>query len=307
MSAQPSEPIATRTEVAATEDAGEEPLPISFSLTYAICSDYVFRGINFSEYQNEGREKPNHQLTVDVNFDLSALGHGDLGTIGFTSWFEWFAGQKRIDPEKGGHNLQEHDYTIYWSKTLEPIKTDLTLSYSFYNYANLGYSLRQDGDRGNNNDNRSQEYSILLEHNDAWMWKGLFPDNEDGVLNPFFQFVHDVGSLPGVWLEWGVSHDFTIPGIDNLTITPSYKMAAQGSYYRHGFFLAGQELALATNYDLTPILNLPKWAGTVSVGGEIRYWQSLGQMRHAPSPKGSELEGRDEFCGGMTVNWSWGG
>ncbi len=305
--AQPSDPIATRAAVKEETNTEEPAFPLSFSLTYALYSDYIFRGINFSEYAGEGREKPNHQLTVSLEYDLASLGQGDWGTIGFTTWFEWYAAQKQLNPEKGGQNLQEVDYVISWSKSLDPIKTDVTLSYSFYTYPNLGYVLNTNAEHGDNNDNQTQEYSILLEHNDAWMWQSLFPNNEDGILNPFFLFAHDVGSLPGVWMEWGVSHDFTIPGIDGLTITPSCKMAAQGSYYRHGFFLAGHEVALNTTYDLTPILQLPKWAGTITIGGEIHYWQALGQMRHAPSPHGIEYEGRDEFWGGMTVNWSWGG
>ena len=306
--AQPSEPIATRTEVKQEQKTEEEAFPLSISLTYALYSDYIFRGANFSEYPGEGREKPNHQLTVSLSYDLSSLKQGDWGTIGFDTWIEWYAARKKLNSEEGGQNCQEVDYTIWWKHAIEPIKTDVTLSYLFYNYLNRGYLLRQDAEKGNNNNNSSQEYNIKFEHNDAWMWKWLLPDNEDGVLNPSFLFAQDIGSLPGVWLEWGISHDFTIPGIDNLTITPSWNLAAQGGYYRHGFFLAGNEWALNTSYDLTPILKLPKWAGTVSIGGEIHYWQPFGQMRHAPSPNHFiEYEQRDELWGGMTVNWSWGG
>jgi len=306
--AQPSEPIASRTDVTTAEETEEEGLPISFDLTYALYSDYIFRGINFSEYRGEGREKPNHQLTVSLSYDLSSLGQGDWGTIGFTSWFEWYAAQKMLNPDKGGQNLQEVDYVISWTKAIAPIATDLTLSYSFYTYPNLAYVLRQDGDRGTNNDDRSQEYSILLEHNDAWMWKWLLPDNEDGVLNPYFLFAHDVGAFPGVWLEWGFSHDFAVPGIDNLTITPAWKQAAQGSYWRDGFFLAGDEISLAAAYDLTPVLKLPQWAGTVTIGGELHYWNAYGQMEANPDPgRFVQITGHDEFWGGMTVNWSWGG
>jgi len=61
-----------------------EPSPFSFSLNYALYSDYVFRGINFSEFSREGREKPNHQLTTTVSVDLGPLfGHpaASCGTL----------------------------------------------------------------------------------------------------------------------------------------------------------------------------------------------------------------------------------
>lgn len=306
--AQPSEPIATRAQVQQETGTEEPQCPVSFSLTYALYSDYVFRGLNLSEYRGEGREKPNHQLTVSIGYDLSSLGQGDWGTLGFDAWFEWYAAQKQLNPEEGGQNCQEVDYTIWWSHAIDPIATDVTLGYVFYNYLNLGYVLRQDRERGNNNDNASQEWNIKFAHNDAWMWKSLLPNNDDGVLNPFFLFAHDVGAFPGVWMEWGISHDFAIPGVEGLTVTPSWKQAAQGSYYKHGFFLAGDELALKTTYDLTPILQLPKWAGTVSIGGELHYWNAYHQMEADPDPgRAIEYSGHDEFWGGLTVNWSWGG
>ncbi len=40
--------------------------PITFSFDYTIVSDYIFRGLNFSEYPGEGREKLNHQLGVGL-------------------------------------------------------------------------------------------------------------------------------------------------------------------------------------------------------------------------------------------------
>ena len=210
--------------------------------------------------------------------------------------------------DKGGQNFQEVDYTIWWKHAIEPIQTDVTLSFIFYNFQNAAYRLRKDPDPGTHNDDKSQEWNVKFDHNDAWMWKWLFPKNEDGILNPSFFFAQDIGAQPGEWMETGLKHVFTIPGIDNLTITPSYKVAAQNSFWRHGFFLAGEELALNTAYDLTPILHLPKWAGTISIGGEIHYWRPWGQMRKPPSPNYHvETEQRDQFWGGMTVTWAWGG
>ena len=74
-------------------DGWKKPIPLTFTIDYTLASDYIFRGINFSEYRrrwgqpkNEGREKPNHQLATGVGLDL-----GDFGRAGGSVWFEWFA------------------------------------------------------------------------------------------------------------------------------------------------------------------------------------------------------------------------
>lgn len=292
------EPVATTETVETTEPAEEFSSPFGFSLSYWLMTDYVFRGINYSEPANEGRELLNHQLTVSFSFDLNALKLGDLGTIGYDTWFEWYAGQKKLDPDKGGQNLQEVDYTVWWTRDFDAIATNLKLAYTFYEYVNLANTLRKNADPGDNNDDRTQEYSITLAHNDAWMWKWLLPDNEDGVLNPTFFFAHDVGAFPGVWMELGISHTFDVPGIENLTVTPGYTLAMQGSYYARGFWVAGDTLSLSVDYDLTPLLKLPPWMGSIVWGGKLYYFNDYGNMRKIAN---------DEFWGGTTVTWSWGG
>ncbi len=47
--------------------------PLSVTLSYWLVSDYIFRGINYSEYAGEGREKPNHQLEVKLDVDVARL------------------------------------------------------------------------------------------------------------------------------------------------------------------------------------------------------------------------------------------
>ena len=120
------------------------------------------------------------------------------------------------------------------------------------------------------------------------MWQWLFPDNDEGVLNPSFFFAHDIGSILGVWMEFGLSHSFTIPGIDNLTITPGWTLAINGDYWVHSTMLAADVWSLVAEYDLTPVLNLPKWAGNVSIGGQLFFLNMLGNIEE-------KHQGQDEF------------
>jgi hypothetical protein len=291
----------TRGQVETEEKVEEKTIPISLAVSYYLLSDYVFRGINFSEYAGEGREKPNHQLTTSVTWDT-----GDFGRIGFDTFFEWYAAQKKLNPY-GGQNLQEVDYVIRWSYLVEPIATDATVGFTFYTFPNLAKLLRTDRSHGNNNNDRTQEWWFKLAHNDAWMFKWLFPENEDGVLNPTMLFVQDVGIAAGrTWMEFGISHTFEV--VENLTITPGYLVAVDGGVLRkylsrpHAdtFRLAYDQLSLNTTYDLTGLLHLPKWAGTLSVSGLLYFNNALGN---------AEDDGtiNDEFYGGMSVNWGWGG
>ena len=71
--AEPATQPVTREQVEEAQE--EEPgLPISLGASYYLLSDYVFRGINFSEYQGEGREKPNHQMTTFLSWDTGTWG-----------------------------------------------------------------------------------------------------------------------------------------------------------------------------------------------------------------------------------------
>lgn len=287
------QPAAPNAEPApAVDEAGS---PFGLSLTYALYSDYVWRMVNLSEFAGEGREKLNHQLTVALSYDL-----GDFGTIGYTTWFEWYAAQKQLNPEWGGQNCQEVDYTLTWSYSFDPIKTDMTLGLTFFEFMNLAPVLRQDDDPGNNNDDRSQEIFLSLTHNDAWMWKWLLPNNEDPVLTPSLFLAQDIGALAGTWMEYSFSHAFAIPGIDNLTITPKYTLASQCGFWTEGCYFAGDVWSLITAYDLTPVLQLPKWAGSVVLTGDLYFSNPYNQLDDAGLA-------RDEFWGGMTVTWSWGG
>lgn len=284
--------VAEKTTVTTTTEPAS---PLSFGLTYAIYTDYIFRGANFSEYPGEGREKLNHQLSLDVGVDVGLLfgeGSGTWGTFSFNTWFEWFAAQKRLDPIQGGQNLQEVDYNLSWSYEVASIATTFTLGYSFWTFPN-------------SKSVNSMEWKVGLEHNDAWMWKWLWADNEDGVLNPFFTFYHDVDQLAGAsWMECGFSHDFAV--CENVTVTPSMTFAIDHRYLDRmvatGFTgstrLAYIQYGLNVGYDLSSALSLPENIGSVVLTGFLYFNDAVGH------PESSNTI-QDEFFGGMSLGWSF--
>ncbi len=279
--------------VAAIEES--PPAPLSFGLEYSLYSDYIFRGINFSEIPGEGRERGNHQLSVDFGVDLGPLFEreaGSLGSLSFNTWFEWFAGQKKFDPASGGQNLQEVDYSIAWSYDIEPIATTLTLGYVFFSFPNAKAA-------------NTQEWTVTLEHNDAWMWKWLWPDNADGVLNPSFFYAMDVVAAPGKsWIELGISHEFQVA--EHVTVTPGVIAAIDHGYLdpilgtgRSGSTrFAYLQYGLNIGYDLSTAMRLPAKIGSWSMSGFLYFNDALGN----PEDNGTI---QDEFFGGVSIGVSF--
>ncbi|MEK6799730.1 MAG: hypothetical protein AABZ12_12250 [Planctomycetota bacterium] len=269
--------------------------PFSFAADYYLYSDYVFRGVNLSEYEGEGREKPHHQLSAAVDTDLSLLLHGDegaLGTLSLGTCFYWFAAQHELDPENGGQNLQEIDYDLSWAYELETLSSTLTLGYAFYTIPN--------GKAYN-----TGEWSIRVDHVDAWMWHWLWPDNEEGVLNPFVAYSHDVqAAAGGSWIDAGVSHDFAV--LENLTLTPSITVGVDHRYLdrvlgtgRAGATrLATIEYGLNLAYDLSGALELPDDVGSFVLTWFLYFSDAVGNAEDNRTIQ-------DEFYGGMSVGWSF--
>ena len=272
--------------------------PATAEVTYSLYSDYIFRGINFSEYFGEGREKPNHQITTSLGIDVGALVGTEPGTCGifqFDTFFEWFAAQKQLDPVSGGQNWQEVDYTLSWAYDIEPISSTLTLGWTFYAFPNA-------------KQNNTNEWFVSIDHNDAWMWKWLYPDNEDGVLNPSLALYHDidVGAGDAAWVEFGLSHEFEVA--DDLTITPSWTLGIDHTYY-HYFAgdpddsttrFANMLWGLDVTYDITELVRFPEKWGSVALSGFVFFSDALGN-----SEDNHIIQ--DEFFGGMSIGWSFGG
>jgi hypothetical protein len=302
----------TETTVSTSESSWDvSDCPASFDITYYVLSDYIFRGINFSEWPGEGTEALNHQVTSGLGLDLAQLfgrEPGTWGTFRIDTFFEWYADQEKLNPEQGGQNLQEIDYTFSWSYPLDSISTDLSIGWTYYYFPNLEYLLEQDGEEATNNDNATNEWWFRLEHNDAWLWKWLWPDNEGGILNPSFFFVQDVGIGAGnaLWIELGISHEFAL--VENLTLTPSLTVGIEHDYYRrfagdpdeNAFRFANMLYGLDLTYDMTELLSIPDGYGSVALSSFLYFSNARGTAEHHGTIE-------DEVFGGMSIGYSFGG
>ena len=274
----------------AEEPPGESSAPeLSFSLDYTIVSDYVFRGINFSEYAGEGREKLNHQLSTGIELATKC------GTFGGYFWFEWYAAQEKLTP--GSDNLQEVDYVIYWNYDIEQLATNIELGWIAYTFPPSG------GDAFD-----TYEVYTKLSFDDSG-WFGT----EGAVLSPYVYYGldYDLGEN-GSWIECGISHDFALgeiaslasaPVLKDLTISPSLVLGIDHRYLNK-FAVAGTggpstklanlNYGLAISYDLSGALGVDPMFGSVGLRGFLNYSQALRR----------DLL-NDEFYGGFSISYGW--
>ncbi len=252
-------------------------LPVTLTLDYTIVSDYVWRGINFSEYPGEGPERPNHQLGIGAEVDTADLIGGEsLGSVGASVWFQWFGGAD--DAALGGRhdNLQEVDYTLYWTNEFKELATTVTIGWIHYSFPGAG------GDAETTN-----ELFIKLTFDDSAAF-----GTEKPVLNPYIYYGLDMDLADyGSWIELGVEHEFAFADIEGLneiqalrymSLTPSVALGIDHRYL-HAFAgagrksdrLANMEYGLSLDYDVTGALNTPEECGSVTVSGFVKFSDAL--------------------------------
>ncbi len=261
-----------------------KPVPLSVSVDYTLVSDYIWRGVNLSEYRGEGRERPNHQMNVGLSYDT-----GNFGSINAGFWFEWYAGQQQLTPGSDGH-LQEVDYTLSWSYDVKQLATKVEVGWIAYQLPQLSGDVQTDYD-----------WFVGLSFDDSKLF-----GTENPVLNPTVKYYYNLDQVKGgQWMEFGVSHDFAlgdcgceVPIIKDITLTPSLMLGVDHRYFTTSTKLGNLLYGLAASYDLGKAIGLAEKCGALKLTGFINYSQALG-LREDVADYG------DEFYGGMNVGYAW--
>ncbi len=306
LSAVPATPGADKAATAPAEKAPPapegaapewtKPIPLSFGVDYTVVSDYVWRGINLSEYAGERREKLNHQVNLSFSLDTKDLcGKGsNFGEFGGSIWFEWFVGQEHLTTDSDS-NLQEVDFTAYWKYAIEKIGTTVELGWINYHFP------RSSGDA----DNTSDLY-VKVSFDDSLVFG-------KPILNPYIAYYHDIDDVQAGWLEMGVSHDFVLKDmgcekcciLKDLTVTPSLVLGVDHRYYDKvglggdggvGTRLGAINYGLTFTYDLSGALNMSPQCGSIALKGFINYSQPFHD---------EDTLVNDILYGGVTVSYSW--
>ncbi len=294
----------SETTIAKGEEAPPEwtkPIPLSFNVGYTMVSDYISRGVNYSEFKGEKHEGLNHQLTAGTELDLDKG-----GAFGFTAWFEFYAYQENQNFSPTSHNNnQENDYTVYYkydlSKLNEKIPLTVELGWIFYTFNQVK------GDAY-----LTQEYYVKLSLDDGKLF-----GTEDNILNPYIAYFQDVDDIQGSWIDMGISHDFALsklgckdtPFFKDITITPAGVLGIDHRYYSaendEGESILGRATrlgnivySLTVAYDLGSALSIPEKYGTYGIAGFMNFSQPLTQGLR-------DTIMNDEFYGGLSLTFGW--
>ena len=285
-------------------------LPVKLSFDYALVTDHVWRGINFSEYRREGTERVNHQFGLAVELDTEDILDAGymLGTVGASIWFQIYGGNLAISGGRHDH-LQQVDYTLYWRNKLEQTATEVKAGWVHRTWPRLH------GDpRITNADlETTNEVFVKLTFND-----GALIGETEPLLNPYVYYGLDLDITDeGSWIEMGVEPRFALsdyeafhdsPLLRYMTVAPSARLGIDHRYLhvlaptaspsfergqeatRLGTFVYGAKI----EYDLSNALGMPEEYGSLKAASFIYFSDAL-----------REDILNDELYGGFKIGYSW--
>lgn len=279
---------------------------LSLSVDFTYVTDYMWRGINFSEYKKEGREAANWQLGVGFEIDPAYLGAPGIGVFGGAFWWEWYADQEKADFSPwSSSNLQEVDYQVYWAYNWEEIGLGIEAGWIAYHFPRLRETAAPDASTGGSDGAYNHEVYVTLSYDDSKIFG-------QPILNPYFSYYLEIDDNNYSYMEFGVSHEFALKDwcgemflVKDMTVTPSAALGVDHRIYDKGGYSGsnqkGTKLAVLiygveVGLDLSSALAIPEEFGSWSVAGFINYQQSL-------HDRGENTN--DNLWGGVTLSWGF--
>lgn len=241
---------------------------VHLDLTVRYMTDYVFRGIDFSEVG--GREDaPNVQFDGALWMDLGKLPHPFVGL---------FINVYDSDPVS---EFQEIRPTVGFDWTIKP------LTFTFGNNT----FIYPDRDPLNTN-----EVYTRVALDDSFLWGTTRP-----VFSPYAFAAYDYEVYNGWYMQAGVKHDFMVEDT-GITLTlladVSYVMGLQqyalpGTTTDDGF--QRYELGAVATYSLNTLLNVSKRYGEFSFQGYMYYTDNIDHGLRADT----------QIWGGVGINFKY--
>jgi hypothetical protein len=248
-------------------DSGVNAGAVHLDMTFAAWTDYVYRGIDYSE-TGGAEDSPNLQFDGAMKFDLGRYPSFFMGI--FTNVYD-------ADPVS---NIQEIRPYFGFELNMRPVK--FTIGNTFYVYPD-----RDD-------DNRSELW-VKMALDDSYFFRSDTP-----VFSPYLLVAYDYQGNTGFYSELGIRHDFEIEDT-SLTITPIADVAyvSGNPLYRGGGasptnpFVGGTtgpdsgfqhyDLGLQVSYGINRLLNIPARYGKLDVKGWLFYTGGIDDSLRADS------------------------
>lgn len=178
------------------EEKGTNEGAVMIDVTASYLSDYVWRGIDRSE-SGGSEDSPNFQLDSSLKWDTGKWPHPFVGV--FTNVYD------------SDNKSRFQEIRPFFG--LELASRPLTWSVGHTNY------IYPDRDTSN-----TAEVWSLLKVDDGYFFRV-----DKGILNPYVFGAYDYDTNHGVYLEFGVRHDFAIEDTP-LTLTPRAAIAYVDNY-----------------------------------------------------------------------------
>jgi len=240
-----------------------------FDLAYSLVSD------------DTGRKggKLSHQVSLAHEHDF-----GPLGTLGASVWLDFFRNPLSDRNTRAIQDLNEVDYSAYWSHQIDPLATTVTVGWTAQTFPQFT------GDKA-----WTQEVFVTLAVDDRRIF-----GTKEGLLNPYLGYFQDVDDFPGGWIEMGVSHCFRLadlagdqaPVLKHLTVSPAVLAAIDHRQLAKVTQLAMLRYGVEIGYDLSSAWKIPANCGVFTVSGFVYYTQAF------------EDELRPVLFGGLSLRYS---
>lgn len=261
------------------EDQGSNTGPVKLDLTVAGLTDYVYRGIDYSE-TGGSEDSPNLQFDASMRFDLGR--YPDLFMGIFSNVYD-------SDPLS---KIQE--VRPYFGLELSARPLTFTVGNTFYIYPER-------------DDSNNAEVWVKMTLDDSYFFR-----SDDPIFSPYALVAYSYDGNTGFYIELGVRHDFELDELP-LTISPIARIAYVNNnpYYRADGadptdpFVGGTsgpdsglqhyDLGLELSYTLNGLMKIPQRYGKLDLQGVLFYTDGIDD----------ELRADSVLYGGVGIKFSY--
>ena len=286
------------------QDNSAKLLPATFRIKYTLVTDYIWRGLNFSEYAGEGREKLNHQLDISATAALKDLGLPDFGNVTVGAWCNYYVGyeaQNPGPPTNASNKFMEFDYTVSWEYEIPDTHLTVAAGWVAYNFPHLA------GDP-----HLTFEVFGKVTLNDGFIF-----GQKDPILSPSLAYHWDYDLVNAGVLIGAIKHKFALdeltegmPVVRYMTLTPSASIILDNRYLdkavaaapggaptgHNATTLSSAEVGLELAYDLSKAMDMDD-----EEYGSLK----LAVFANLSMPLARQELLADEFYGGVSLGWEW--
>ncbi len=239
-----------------TANEGTNQGGVSFKLDVMYLSDYVYRGVDYTEVVDPATKAAGHEDALDVHSDFA---------------MQFDLGERVPHPFiRASVNLFDTDPVSQFQEIRSAIGSDLTLQPVTFTLAAQNYTLPQREDVES-----SEVYGQIL-LNDSRIFH-----SDEPVFSPYVLGAYDYDINDGWYIEVGASHDFVFEDLF-LTIRPVFRIAYTVGWQQQFAFNVDDgtgwqhvEYGVEADYKLNSLLNISKRWGEWNLRAKLMHTDHL--------------------------------